>query len=81
MHSTASDNEIVGQPRALRINAADLKQHRFAVAADDCGNIRQAAEILSIRHSILSRSIRQLEQLIGVVVFERSGGDVKPTPD
>lgn len=63
-----------------RSHAVDLQQLRFAVAAADCGSIRQAAELLSIRHSILSRSIRQLEHLIGVVIFERSGGGVKPTP-
>ena len=63
-----------------RAHAVDLQQLRFAVAAADCGSIRQAAELLSIQHSILSRSIRQLEHLIGVAVFERSGGGVKPTP-
>jgi DNA-binding transcriptional LysR family regulator len=68
------------QPRMSRAHAVDLQQLRFAVTAADYGSIRQAAEVLSIRHSILSRSIRQLEHLIGVVVFERSGGGVKPTP-
>jgi DNA-binding transcriptional LysR family regulator len=68
------------QPRVLRMHAVDLKQLRFAIAAADYGSIRQAAELLSIRHSILSRSIRQLEHRIGVSVFERSGGGVKPTP-
>jgi DNA-binding transcriptional LysR family regulator len=68
------------QPHAVRVNAVNLKQLRFAVAAADCGSIRQAAELMSVRHSILSRSIRQLEHLIGVGVFERSGGGVKPTP-
>ncbi len=63
-----------------RAHAVDLQQFRFAVAAADCGSIRQAAELLSTRHSVLSRSIRQLEHLIGVAVFERSGGGVKPTP-
>jgi DNA-binding transcriptional LysR family regulator len=68
------------KPRVLRTNSVDLKQLRFAVAAADYGSIRQAAELLSIRHSILSRSIRQLEHRIGVTVFERSGGGVKATP-
>lgn len=66
-------------PRVLRMHAVDLKQLRFAVAAADCGSIRQAAELLSIRHSILSRAICELEHRIGVTVFERSGGGVKPT--
>jgi DNA-binding transcriptional LysR family regulator len=68
------------QPRMSRAHAVDLQQLRFAVAAADYGSIRQAAELLSIQHSILSRSIRQLEHLIGVAVFQRSGGGVKPTP-
>jgi DNA-binding transcriptional LysR family regulator len=68
------------QPRVLRMYAVDLKQLWFAVAAADYGSIRQAAELLSIRHSILSRSIRQLEHRIGITVFERSGGGVRPTP-
>ncbi|MET4489002.1 LysR substrate-binding domain-containing protein [Bradyrhizobium sp. LA7.1] len=68
------------QPRMSRAHAVDLQQLRFAVAASDYGSIRQASEFLSIRHSTLSRSVRQLEHLIGVSVFERSGGGVKPTP-
>ncbi|UPT91971.1 LysR family transcriptional regulator [Bradyrhizobium barranii subsp. apii] len=68
------------QPWMSRGQAVDLQQLRFAIAAADCGSIRQAAELLSIRHSTLSRSIRQLEHLIGVAVFERSGGGVKQTP-
>jgi DNA-binding transcriptional LysR family regulator len=67
------------QPRLIRTHAVELKQLRFAVTAADYGSIRQAAELLSIRHSILSRSIRLLEHRIGVIVFERSGGGVKPT--
>jgi DNA-binding transcriptional LysR family regulator len=70
----------MNQPRMLRMDAVDLKQLRFAVAAADYGSIRQAAELLSIRHSILSRSIRQFEHRIEVTVFARSGGGVKPTP-
>lgn len=58
----------------------DLQQLRLAVAAAEYGSIRQAAESLSTRHSILSRSIRQFEHRIGVTVFERSGGGVTPTP-
>jgi DNA-binding transcriptional LysR family regulator len=80
MHLLHRRNEIVEQPRGLRMHAVDLKQLRFAVSAADHGSIRQAAELLSVRHSILSRSIRQFEHRIGVTVLERSGGGVKPTP-
>ncbi|WP_316189774.1 LysR family transcriptional regulator [Bradyrhizobium sp. SZCCHNS1054] len=67
------------QLRTFRLPVVNLQQLRFVVAAADYGSIRQAAELLSIRHSTLSRTIRQLEDVIGVVVFERSGGGVEPT--
>src|SRR3954447_4729631 len=59
--------------------AIDLQQLRLAVVACDCGSFRQAAEVLSIKHSVLSRSIGQLEYLIGTSLFERSRGGIKPT--
>jgi DNA-binding transcriptional LysR family regulator len=63
-----------------RALAIDLQQLRFAVTAADIGSFRQAADALRLRQSQLSRSVRQLEHSIGVVVFERSSGGVKPTP-
>ena len=65
--------------RPSRTIAIDLKQLRFAVAADDCGSLRRAADALYVRHSVLSRSILQLEHLIGSQLFDRSSGGVKPT--
>lgn len=67
-------------PSVGRLGAIDLQHLRFAVAADDYGSLRQAAETLGVRQSTLSRSIRQFEHLIGVVVFGRSSGGVEPTP-
>lgn len=58
----------------------DLQHLRFAVAAADRGSFRQAAELLLIRQSTLSRCIRQFEHSIGVTIFERSSGGIKPTP-
>lgn len=63
----------------VRRLAIDLKHLRFAVVANDCGSIRRAANMLSVRHSILSRSIGHLEHLIGTALFERSSGGIKPT--
>jgi DNA-binding transcriptional LysR family regulator len=65
--------------RAAKAPVIDLKQLRFAVAASDCGSLRRAADLLSVRHSVLSRSIGQLEHSIGATLFERSSGGVKPT--
>lgn len=72
-------DKTIDRLRMARLFAVDLQQLRFAVAAADYGSIRQAAEFLSVRHSILSRSIRQLEHSIGVTIFERSGGGVRAT--
>ena len=58
----------------------DLQHLRFAVAAEDCGSLRQAAETLGVRQWTLSRSIRQFEDKIGIVIFGRSSGGVEPTP-
>jgi DNA-binding transcriptional LysR family regulator len=49
------------------------------VAAADHGSFRRAAEALLLRQSTLSRCIRQLEEAIGVVVFDRSSGGVRAT--
>ena len=57
----------------------DLQHLRFAVVAAEHGSFRQAAEVLAVRQSSLSRSIRQFEQLLGVAIFERSSGGVAPT--
>ncbi|MGY4572070.1 LysR family transcriptional regulator [Bradyrhizobium sp. USDA 3256] len=59
--------------------AIHLQQLRLAVVACDCGSFRRAAEALSINHNVLSRSIGQLEHLIGASLFERSSGGIKPT--
>ncbi|KJC45757.1 LysR family transcriptional regulator [Bradyrhizobium sp. LTSP857] len=68
------------RPPDARPQAVDLQQLRFAVTAADIGSFRQAADVLRLRQSQLSRCIRQLEHSIGVIVFERSSGGVKPTP-
>lgn len=59
----------------------DLQQLRFAVTAADIGSFRQAADALRIRQSQLSRRVRQLEHSIGIAVFVRSSGGVKPTSE
>ncbi|WP_431015429.1 LysR family transcriptional regulator [Bradyrhizobium pachyrhizi] len=59
--------------------AIDLQHLRLAVIACDYGSFRRAAEVLSIKHTVLSRSIGQLEYLVGTLLFERSSGGIKPT--
>lgn len=66
-------------PSPGNLAGIDLQHLRFAAAAAEYGSFRQAAEILGVRQSTLSRSIRQLEHMIGVVIFDRSSAGVKPT--
>ena len=56
-----------------------LQHLRYAVAAAENGSFRRAAEALMLRQSTLSRCIRQLEESIGLIVFERFSGGVRPT--
>ena len=63
-----------------RLSAVDLQHLRYAVAAEEHGSFRRAAEALLLRQSILSRCIRQLEERIQMIVFERTSGGVQATP-
>jgi DNA-binding transcriptional LysR family regulator len=74
-----TENGITNDWRAAA-RAIDLQHLRLAVVACDCGSFRRAADVLSIKHTVLSRSISQLEYLIGTSLFERSSGGIKPTP-
>lgn len=58
----------------------NLDQLQHAIAAADYGSFRQAAEVLSIKQSTISRSIQLLEHSFGVHIFERSSGGVRATP-
>lgn len=59
--------------------AVDLVHLRYAVAAADYGSFRRAAEALLIRQSKLSRCVRQLEERIGMIIFDRSSGGARAT--
>jgi DNA-binding transcriptional LysR family regulator len=69
---------ICKMPRQLEI-PIDLQQ-LLTVLAANFGSLRQAAQASLVKQSTLSRSIRQLERLIGVTIFERWSGGVRPTP-
>jgi DNA-binding transcriptional LysR family regulator len=58
----------------------DLQHLRYVIAAAQQGSFRRAAETLRLRQSTLSRRVRQLEDRLGVVLFERHSGGVRLTP-
>jgi DNA-binding transcriptional LysR family regulator len=74
-----NDRESAGAPLRGRSSALTLQHLRYAILAADHGSFRRAAEAVLIRQSTLSRCIRQLEESIGMVVFERSSGGVRVT--
>jgi DNA-binding transcriptional LysR family regulator len=57
-----------------------LKHLRYAEVAERCGSFRKAADLLAIKQSNLSRRVRQLEEQLGIALFERTNGGVRPTP-
>jgi DNA-binding transcriptional LysR family regulator len=52
---------------------------RYAEAAERYESFRKAADYLGVKQSNLSRRIRVLEEELGVVLFERTSGGVRPT--
>lgn len=56
-----------------------LKQLRHAIALEAHGNFHRAAKAEHVSQPALSRSIRALEEQLGVPLFERQGATVSPT--
>jgi DNA-binding transcriptional LysR family regulator len=73
------DSKSRNAPRRSLTSAVGLAHLRYAVAAADHGSFRRAAEALLLHRTKLSRCIRQLEERIEMIVFERSSGGVRAT--
>jgi DNA-binding transcriptional LysR family regulator len=59
--------------------SVELRDLRWAIVAAQHRSLRQAAEELEIRHSTLSRGLRDLEFQLGATLFERTNGGTRPT--
>ena len=56
----------------MDLGQVTLTQMRYAVAVAESGNFRLAAEKVHVSQSGLSMQIQKLEELLGVVLFDRS---------
>ena len=57
----------------------NLLQLKYAVEVEKTGSISKAAENLYMNQPNLSKSIRELEDDIGIAIFDRTAKGVVPT--
>jgi LysR family transcriptional regulator, hydrogen peroxide-inducible genes activator len=66
---------------AMDLSQVTLAQMRYAIAVSEAENFRLAAERSHVSQSGLSMQIQKLEELLGLVLFDRSKKPVKETDD
>jgi DNA-binding transcriptional LysR family regulator len=59
--------------------STELRDFKWAVVAAQHRSLRRAAETLNIKQSTLSRRLREIEEQVGAVLFERTNGGTRPT--
>lgn len=65
----------------MDLEQVTLTQMRYAVAVDEAQSFRLAAARCHVSQSGLSMQVRKLEELLGVVLFDRSKKPVLVTPE
>ena len=56
-----------------------LRDLHIALAVADAGSMTRAAEELAVSYPVVSKTISELEQTLGVKLFDRSISGVEPT--
>ncbi len=59
----------------------DLRHLRYCLAVAECRSFSQAARSLHVSQPAISRQIRDLEQDLGILLFDRAAIPVRPTLD
>ena len=57
-----------------------LRQLQYALAVAQTAGFRKAAEVCHVSQPALSAQVAQLEQALGVTLFERGSGGVRAMP-
>jgi LysR family hydrogen peroxide-inducible transcriptional activator len=65
----------------MDLSQVTLSQMRYAVAVQETQSFRQAAERSHVSQSGLSMQVQKLEELLGIVLFDRSKKPVLVTPE
>jgi DNA-binding transcriptional LysR family regulator len=76
---TPTSTEAIDSGTSCPVARLELRHLRYFVAIAEEGSIGRAAERLSLTQPALSRQARDLEQLIGVPLFERAARGVTLT--
>src|SRR4051794_25432397 len=56
-----------------------LRQLKALIAVADCGSMAKAAERLAVSQPVVSKTISELEEMLGVRLFDRGPHGVQPT--
>ena len=59
----------------------NLLHMKYALEVAKAGSVNKAAEELLIAQPNLSRAIKELEQSLGIAIFDRSARGMRLTPD
>lgn len=63
------------------MNHVTLRQFRYFVAVAESSSVAAAARMLNIAQSAITKSVQELEDSLGVTLFERSSRGMLLTPD
>lgn len=77
-HNTCIDNEVLSGTGGLAM--IDVKLLTL-LKVYETGNYTRAAEQLALTQPAVSQHIKAIEKALGVTLFMRGGGKIKPTPE